>query len=931
MRRPAAPALLLALAAPLAARAQPRPSALSAVEHALGASPVHRVAGHGRLTVGVARDGDLAVLAWPSPSCCDQLTHLASNALDARQQPRTGVREGFGAALGLAVRTAAGERVAWLHDPAAFRVVSAGYADADGLEPVGVYEHVATGVRVTLTDDVHPTDDVLQRRVSVRVPTAAGVTAVALVAHTNLGPTRNVVPRLPLGDVLVDARNDFGVLWDDARGAFVHFRPAAADPVEDILQVLAAPTLAATHFGPLDDLMRRDGDVTADVASLVGSLDTRFGQGVYAYVGADPRPEAWQAGLEGDDFCTALDGLIDNVVALQGSGITLPLNPTLARVFRCPMEVRGDAVPTARRWTRRPPSAWRDAQDGTLSRSPVAAWRSDTALRIPVALTAGEGQARVLLAFGQTAAEARGRFERARMGTADALAMADRAAWRARVDATTFPTAPARIPEADRGRVNAAARRAFLHVFNGTDAATGMIVASIARQAPYGLDWPRDGAFFDYALDVAGQHAATTRRLAWALPLARREPVLPSQLFTLTDPQPPLDPRTNTRQYPEAAWEMNYYNTGAMGGFFRFEIDNTAWMIWSAAVHVAFVPEADRRRAADGYWEPIRRSAELLAAWRDARTALPAPANEDDNAAFTATLHGGTSVFAALEASARLARYTGHDADAARWERRASELRDALIRNFYDPQRGRFINDVTGAAASNPGSSSLGATSWLVWPARLLPYSDPRVAAQVRYDLQQVLAVLRGDAGTEGGAYLTKTTLSAAAFLAGGGDPSVAPLLDEVMTRLARDVIDPDTQTMGEVFITLRDATGRVTGRENRVSIPHLWEATLYALTLAAMGDPMRFNLDLAPLPAAQTPPPGTVPFTPPPPDDAGAPADASTPVDAGADAAMDAGARPAPTDDGCGCRAAGSARGAGAWWLLGLAGLAARRRRRVR
>ncbi len=413
-------------------------------------------------------------------------------------------------------------------------------------------------------------------------------------------------------------------------------------------------------------------------------------------------------------------------------------------------------------------------------------------------------------------------------------------------------------------------------MYQGTDAATGMIVASIARQAPYALDWPRDGAFFDYALDVAGNHAATTRRLALgAAAGAHRRRCSPTQIYTLTDPAPPIDPRTGTAQYPESAWEMNYYDNGEMGGFFRFEIDNTAWMIWSAAAHAAFVPEAERRAYADSVWDPVRRSADLLAAWRDPRTALQAVANEDDNAVFSASLHGGVSVFSALEACARLARYTQHPDDAARWERRASELRDALLRTFYSESEQRFVNDVSGAAASNPGSSSLGATAWLVWPARLLPYSDPRVARQVRRDLTQVLAVLRGDSGTEGGAYLTKTMLSAAAFLAGGGDATVQPLLDEAVARMARDVFDPDTQTVGEVFITVRDADGGVTARENRVSIPHLWEATLYELTVAAMQDPARFDLDLRALPAAQTPPPGTVPFTPPPPEDAGTMVDA--------------------------------------------------------
>ncbi len=210
--------------------AQPRPIALSAVEHALGASPVHRVVGHGRLTAGVTRDADIAVLTWPTPSCCDQLTHLASNAVDAREQPRIGVREGFGAALGLVIRTASGERVAWLHDPASFTARGHAYRNEDSLEPVTTLEDTRTHVVVEVTDTVLPDGDVLHRRVALTVPPSSGVTSVAVLAHTNLGPTQNVVPRLPLGDVLADNRNDFAVLWDEARGAFVHFRPQRSRP-----------------------------------------------------------------------------------------------------------------------------------------------------------------------------------------------------------------------------------------------------------------------------------------------------------------------------------------------------------------------------------------------------------------------------------------------------------------------------------------------------------------------------------------------------------------------------------------------------------------------------------------------------------------------------------------------------------------------------
>jgi MYXO-CTERM domain-containing protein len=193
--------------------------------------------------------------------------------------------------------------------------------------------------------------------------------------------------------------------------------------------------------------------------------------------------------------------------------------------------------------------------------------------------------------------------------------------------------------------------------------------------------------------------------------------------------------------------------------------------------------------------------------------------------------------------------------------------------------------------------------------------------------MERVLAVLRGDAGTEGGAYLTKTMLAAAVFVARGGDPSVRPLVEEALVRMARDIITEDTQVMGEVFITLRDADGGVTGRENRVSIPHLWEATLFYLTTMALSEPMRFDFDRRAMPAAMTPPPGTVPL-PVPVADAGMVAmDAAVVADAGA--AMDAAVTAPPADDGCGCAVPGRSGSARGWMGASLLGLWAMTRRR--
>jgi len=101
------------------------------------------------------------------------------------------------------------------------------------------------------------------------------------------------------------------------------------------------------------------------------------------------------------------------------------------------------------------------------------------------------------------------------------------------------------------------ARRGLINLRVGTDNATGAVVASIARQPPYGRDWPRDGAFFDVALDASGQSALVDKRLDQVVKWQRKDPVKP---VALIDTPPPLDPRTGKAEfYPGGAWEMNNY------------------------------------------------------------------------------------------------------------------------------------------------------------------------------------------------------------------------------------------------------------------------------------------------------------------------------------------------------------------------------------
>ncbi|MCC7543054.1 MAG: hypothetical protein IT379_42955, partial [Deltaproteobacteria bacterium] len=792
-----APLLVAVLGQPPSARAS---GATDAIEHLLGATNVHAITGNGGLSVGVSREGDLSVLTWPSPSYCDQLTYVSSNAFDAREMPRFGATESMGSFLGLVVETAGSTRVVWLRD--LDEVEAQRYSRDDSSVPVTRRRDDALGLEVEVLDVVPGDLDVLARGVRVTRDAASPVTSVSLLVYANLGPSLSRVPEIPLADWALDARNDFVALWDDEATAVIHFQPGDTGVVSALGHILTPPV---PDFGPAGALLGSATVADEDVASLARELDGRYAPGVYLALSTEPAPTSFQIGYDRTPVCASLDALLDNLNALPDRlpGLELPVDPAAFDVARC-TDPLGETR-TREGWMHEAESAFADAADGALSGSRIAAGAVDEALLVPLDFDAsGNASATVLLAAAATADAARAALSDARargFETMQGDAEADAAAWLADLV----------IPVDADPAVLRTATRALLNIRIGIDRTTGAIVASLSRQPPYGEDWPRDGVFFNVLLDVAGLTDLVSQRLRWYATLQRPSPIAPTPLV---DPPPPVDPDTGqARTYPAGAWEMNYYADGMVGGQIRFEIDNTALMVWSMVAHTGYLPESEREAWLAEMWPSVSTGADLLARWRDPETGLHAPAQEDDNAGHTQTLHGAVTVFGALDLAARAARANGDDARATAYETRAAELRDAILVHFY--RDGRFV---TGAGATvNPGSAASGPTAWLAWPARALPFDDARIVAQVRSDLDDVLETLRFE--SEGGAYVLKNTATAALVL--GDDPDGRADVESTLATLAGSATE-GTAHFGEVFVSI--GGGRV---DQRVATPHLWEGAL--------------------------------------------------------------------------------------------------------
>ena len=131
-------------------------------------------------------------------------------------------------------------------------------------------------------------------------------------------------------------------------------------------------------------------------------------------------------------------------------------------------------------------------------------------------------------------------------------------------------------------RTVAVAQRALVNLYVARDRKVGAIVASVSRQPPYYLDWPRDGAFFTAALDIAGLGAWASQRQRWYAGLPREKATSGDALLT---PNVTVDPDTLEVEFPTNAWEMNYFADGTPGGSIRVDIDNTTLHLWSAGSH----------------------------------------------------------------------------------------------------------------------------------------------------------------------------------------------------------------------------------------------------------------------------------------------------------------------------------------------------------
>lgn len=361
----------------------------------------------------------------------------------------------------------------------------------------------------------------------------------------------------------------------------------------------------------------------------------------------------------------------------------------------------------------------------------------------------------------------------------------------------------------------------------------GNLIAASTTQPPYGADWIRDGAYFDYVLDRFmsgdGQHDWVNRHNRWYMSVQQNP-----------DGPCPEHCHDNNKYYngasffdqvyevPEGAWAMNYYADGHPAGPIGGEIDETAYGAWTLWDHYAVTGNETYLRRIYPAIEKVgdRLTYECV----DNDTGLQCARPEDDNTEKTQTIVGGASVYAGLDAATKAAaemyNVTGdrsYAESALEYAKRRDELAQAADEHYWNESAG-YYGERKGSPSPRVGM-----------PAFMRPLDDERMRSHMESMWDNVDDSFQ-DQEIQG-QYEAKTVIGLGVAARELDDPVVSQQqIRDGLNWIADEHARSDsTYIMGEAWVRETYADGEVDSAQGQ---PHTWEQSLFYLSsLIAYGN----------------------------------------------------------------------------------------------
>jgi hypothetical protein len=468
-----------------------------------------------------------------------------------------------------------------------------------------------------------------------------------------------------------------------------------------------------------------------------------------------------------------------------------------------------------------PPGALADAIDGRLKGSPFFVGPVDAGLSSEL-VTDSENTVSVIISVADSASGAVSMIREAREMGVSSLRERSENYWDEISRRIIFPDQVDPIST----RVS---HRSVLNLIQGQDREGGAIVASISRQPAYHFDWPRDGAFFDLTLDLAGFPEKVTHHHEFYKRVQYKERFGFSPM-RLANFQLPF-------YKPAGHWPSNMAADGTNGSIPKilpFEIDETTLLVWDFWRHERALPEADREPYINMMRETMGLAADALLDYVDIKKGWTRPAVEDDNFPPDATLHGVSSVLTGLASACDAGPRWGFSKGRMdKWCEGGRALRDGV--------RGRIMLKET--REQRAGWRGL---SWSLWPAPVFDDYDEPGARIIKETLAESIEK-KVNKEVPGFAYLGEEVFILA--LADRERNEYRDLLERALKLLTHEVAFPGTDCYGEVTLWGDFAgTGELVAQQ-RTSIPHIWNGATVYLSAIAIYEPERFDIMKPPAP----------------------------------------------------------------------------------
>ena|GEM_PF-2424216 len=335
------------------------------------------------------------------------------------------------------------------------------------------------------------------------------------------------------------------------------------------------------------------------------------------------------------------------------------------------------------------------------------------------------------------------------------------------------------MPDTNNEKIRKVARRSLITIRNAYDKSTGSIPASVSRQPPYFLDWPRDGAFINYALDQAGYHDMVEKH---------------NRYYAKT-------------QRVTGTWGMNYFPDGTEGGPILFEIDETGLAIWTMWKHYEMTGD---KAYLENVYPTIRKAANFLNDWKDPNNGLQFYAHEDDNPALTQSINGAITVYIGLKYAIKSGEVVGEDKETLqKWRERNGNLKKAIETKLWNPEEG-----------VPRGNRS----SWMIWPAKFENFDNEKMKYQAEIVWNTISESMNSETVGESSAYEIMDILSLAHMWT---DNEVNEnRLKKSIEWWAEGIASEDTNQFGEFHYQTRKENELVW--KNKIAIPHVWNHALF-------------------------------------------------------------------------------------------------------